>query len=451
MDRRRKPQLLLPAIIILVLTGRAYAYQVYYANLHAHTSYSDGVGTPAEAFAYARDVAQIQVQALTEHNNDTPYSQTAEQYDSLRVAATTFTQDGIFVALAGQEIGSLGSDGFGHINVFEASGLDPKNRGDLLGNYEWIRAQNVPAEFNHPYSGSYSNNSIFNNLYYYPTYDEAVDLIEVINGSYVYLDRYIQALNQGWHVGAVGNQDNHQADWGNRVNGNGDIPLTGILADRLDKEGILDALENQRTFAMEVSPASDRISLAFRADGHFMGERFSTASPQVYLDVEVSAATGFRKLDLYRDGLLYRSETLGSPASYAWRVDDSLSLGSHYYFVQATQTDGDRAWSSPIWITVNGEDAGRTIVYCRPNPVRNGAAAIVYSLGAEPGAVVLRVFNPAGEKVWERRIAAPTGTEAWDAVNDRGRPLAAGVYAILAERETAGGVRKAWGKVAVLR
>ena len=43
--------------------------KVYFGNLHSHTSYSDGSGTPRDAFKHARDVAQLDFLAITEHNH----------------------------------------------------------------------------------------------------------------------------------------------------------------------------------------------------------------------------------------------------------------------------------------------------------------------------------------------------------------------------------------------
>ena len=46
--------------------------QVFFGNLHSHTSYSDGSGTPEEAYAHARDVAHLDFLAITEHNTQPP-------------------------------------------------------------------------------------------------------------------------------------------------------------------------------------------------------------------------------------------------------------------------------------------------------------------------------------------------------------------------------------------
>jgi len=43
--------------------------RVFCGNLHSHTGYSDGSGTPAEAYEHARDVARLDFLAVTEHNH----------------------------------------------------------------------------------------------------------------------------------------------------------------------------------------------------------------------------------------------------------------------------------------------------------------------------------------------------------------------------------------------
>src|SRR6266568_3388385 len=42
---------------------------VFFGNLHSHTSYSDGSGTPSQAFTMARDTGKLDFLAITEHNH----------------------------------------------------------------------------------------------------------------------------------------------------------------------------------------------------------------------------------------------------------------------------------------------------------------------------------------------------------------------------------------------
>lgn len=57
--------------VILALPSTAPAqHRVYFGNLHSHTSYSDGSGTPENAYRHARDVAGLDFLAITEHNHE---------------------------------------------------------------------------------------------------------------------------------------------------------------------------------------------------------------------------------------------------------------------------------------------------------------------------------------------------------------------------------------------
>jgi hypothetical protein len=179
-----------------------------------------------------------------------------------------------------------------------------------------------------------------------------MQFVEVINGkrSSAYESEYFEALSKGWHIGAFGNQDNHEGMWGDQPNNAGNIPLTGIWAVALTKQDILDALAARRTFAMEVQPANDRISLEFAADGNWMGSEYATAADSIEFFVDVSAATNIASVALYRNGTLIRTTGAGA-TSFQWTVYDTPGPGDFYYLVKATQNDGDRAWSSPVWIT----------------------------------------------------------------------------------------------------
>jgi len=103
---------------------RAGPYKVYFGSLHSHTSYSDGSGTPAEAFAYARDVGKLDFMAVTEHNHAGAEAGAKERRDGLMIAtqpnlyngsdqasllsaARSATVDGKFVALIGQEYSTI--------------------------------------------------------------------------------------------------------------------------------------------------------------------------------------------------------------------------------------------------------------------------------------------------------------------------------------------------------
>jgi hypothetical protein len=425
-------------LALLLVASPGHADNVYYANLHSHTALSDGIGTPSEAYAYARDVANIDVLALTEHT----HMLTSTEWTQLRSAANTATQPGIFVALASQEFGNLND--FGHINIDDSAFLNPGSTENLLATYAFIQQVNAFGAFNHP-NPDYG--TCFNNLSFYPEYENTMRMIEIRNGKYSgdYADQFHLALSNGWKVGPVANQDNHEGHWGDQVNNAGRILLTGILADSLTHDQITDAMRARRFFAMEVFPASDRMELDFRIDGQPMGSEI-TCDIVAHATVTAHSVNGtslFSRVDLYRDGVLRDSRAiLGTEIFYEYY--ESFAEGeAHYYYARATQLDGDHAWSSPIWVHAHINPAGVSpavigglgVLGAVPDPFATTTSVTLATpdrtaIDGISIACRLRVLDPVGRLV--RTIDATPGVEGaawnWDGRDGSGRPVPPGVY-----------------------
>lgn len=376
-----------PLLFILILMSlpglvKAQTYQVYFGDMHSHSSLSwdarAGSKMPAQAYAYAKHIAKIDFLAISDHTNGLPQV----NYEKIRAAAVAYEDpDSQFVAIVGQELGSLGGTGYGHINIFEAptiagDGLDNDEvRYNLNMAYQFIINNRVSGQFNHP--STENGNSNFLNFNFDPTADPFMTSLEVINGtrSTNYERYYLLALQKGWHVGALGDQDNHGPNYGDLRSTDGDIYLTGVLADSLTKPKILAAIRAHRTYAFETNPANDRIYLdEFTADGRWMGEVFDDADDRVTLRLSAHASpatnTRFRQAQIYRNGFLVAWKNLSAPA-FNWTVEDTNSTGSHYYFAKLVQEDGDLLWTSSIWVNSSGaapaEPAPMTIRSLRQN------------------------------------------------------------------------------------
>ncbi|MCZ7383604.1 MAG: CehA/McbA family metallohydrolase [Candidatus Methanoperedens sp.] len=308
----------------------------YYGNLHSHTSYSDGMLTPDDAFAYAKDVSKINFLAITDHD----YMLNNTEYEDMLQQANNHTKDGIFVAIQGFE---WSSGNYGHIPVINTSIFTShKVTPTLIEIYSFVRNNYGIAFFAHPaWPG--------NRFEYFSSLDgdDVVDGIEVGNG-YNYEEMkyatfeysYIEALDKGWHVGAIINQDNHHANWGN---GRGWI---AVIAPNLTKQNILTAIKDKKYYGTE-----DRnFELIFKANGHWMGEKF-IAGDNITFNITLKdndIGDNISSIDLYEDGKVIKSISISSN-NYAWTPIVTPAVGSHYYFIKVTEEDGDRIWSSPIW------------------------------------------------------------------------------------------------------
>jgi len=308
--------------------------RAYFGCLHSHSTYSDGSGPPRYAYAVGR-ANGLHFLAVTDHDY---YLSDAWWADTLTQAKAA-TVDGGFVALRGFEW--TGRE-IGHISIFETEGYasrDDPNYDSLGEIYAWLAAQlGAIAQFNHPFA-----ESDFDDFAYDAAADVAIVLQEIGNGSgegyFTFEGAYLQSLSAGWHVGAANNGDTETPDWG------ADTPhRTGVVAPALTKGDILEALRARRTFATEDA----NLALALRAGEAWMGSTIPEAEAINFV-VEIMDPDGEDvTLELFDRGIVVASTTLTGAAAHTWTVEVPGAPG-HFYFVRATQGDGDLAYTSPIW------------------------------------------------------------------------------------------------------
>lgn len=354
-------------VMIFMFANSSFAqnFKVFFGDLHEHSTLSydsrSGALPPSQAFAHAQNAADLDFFAITDHANDLNNGKPLEGWQMLLDAAAAST-DSEFVALGSQEVGLVfGTGGYGHIIIHDSPDLAdndafPNVRFNLSDIYDFIIARKSLAHFCHPgISGDVS--SIFNHFSYEARADPFMYGVEVLSGfnSTPYEQFYLLALANGWHVGAVTGQDNHSGDYGDRVDGDGNINLTGVLLDTLNRDKLLDALRNHHTYAFQTSPATDRMFLTeFTADEHWMGEIYENDDNVVAFRLAAHAQNNFLSAQLYKNGHLFKKMNLSSN-DFTWMPVDSVTFGQAYYFVKIVQEDMDVLWSSPIWVNSSGE------------------------------------------------------------------------------------------------
>ncbi|MCX7918070.1 MAG: CehA/McbA family metallohydrolase [bacterium] len=321
-------------------------YHFYVGSLHAHTSYSDGIGTPASAFTYARDSAKLDFLAITDHHTQL----TQSEFDDIRTQAAMFNQDGVFVAIAGQEWTSNN----GHSCIFEANSIFTTTT--INDFYKELEASGASATFNHP---TYPSTAVFNNLSYSSTADVGLNAMEVrwdgtppySNPAYNEEARYIIALNNGWHIGTDGSQDTHDGTWGDATSDFGLACWTIAIATSLTKSDILDAHRNHRTY----STHDRNLELTFKLNDAWMGTTLTNPSSlNFYISVyDHDTNDRFQQILLYHNGSVVTTVNINT-SSYIWQFSLSTptEIKEHYYFVKTIQSDWNRAWSSPIWVKI---------------------------------------------------------------------------------------------------
>jgi hypothetical protein len=309
----------------------------YLGCLHSHSTYSDGSGPPRYAFAVAW-ANGMHFLALTDHSHRFNHLQWAD----ILTQAQAATVNGTFVGLRGFEWTSREQ---GHSDVFATDTCISREEppyDTLAGFYTWLATRpEAIAQFNHPWGPPYDTG--FDNFAYDAAAAQKMALLEVGNGSRAeyrtFEEAYLRALTIGWQVGAANNGDTETPDWGL------DTPhRTGIVAPALTRGDLLAALRARRTFATEDS----NLALALRSGESWMGSTISTTATIAlsvdFYDPDSEALT----LELFDRSILAAATAVSGLISHTWTVTVPGAAG-HFYFARATQADGDRAYTSPLW------------------------------------------------------------------------------------------------------
>lgn len=354
------------AVVERTFTERATdRYQLFFGQLHSHTSYSDGAGTAREAFKHAydnRDAYNIDFLAVTDHSNSfdnadtcdiTDGSKSTEWVEGHRLAKDATTGD--FVGLFGYEM--TWSNGLGHMNTFNTAGFQSRTQADYstystaLQNY-YAALKKAPtsiSQFNHP-GNTFGDFSDF--AHYDEEIDQLITMIEVGNGegaigssgyfpSYEY---YTRALDKGWHVAPTNNQDNHKGGWGTANTGR-DV----VLVDELTEEAIYDAMRNYRMYATE----DLNLSIYYTFDGQIMGtildrESYSAGDkPTIRVELADPDDAGEATVQVIVNGGKVLAE---KKATCDTTVEFSVPADYSYYYIKVTQADGDIAVTAPVWV-----------------------------------------------------------------------------------------------------
>lgn len=157
------------------------------------------------------------------------------------------------------------------------------------------------------------------------------------------------ALDEGIHLGFSCSNDWHGA-----------YPLepkcyTGLAnPSNWSREGVYDAILSRHTWAAE-----DKISMDFRTNNgteeFIMGDRLTYQSTNRNISFEYSINSSDEKnisnVSLFYNGIIVNITNFNESGEISgeFRVEIQEEKES-YFFIEAIQSDGKRAWSSPIWI-----------------------------------------------------------------------------------------------------
>lgn len=338
----------------------AEGYELFFGEIHGQSSLCDGTNSPAELYAYARDAAGLDFAAVTSHD----FELTARDWQVVQRAARDAHVPGEFVTFLGFEWSGQHAVG-GDNNIYFLDDDAPLVYSAPCKVYDaWDPAEGeISASRNlsevieqlagHrfmvvPHCGGRCCNLDF--------YDPSVmPLFEIHSCHRTYEHVAHEAIRRGIRFGFIGGSDDHRGALGDShpaarerffSSHNG---LVAVYATDLTRESLWEAFFARRVYATN----GPRIVLTVEIDDHHMGSKV-IAAPGISLKMSFWTCLDalMDRIEVMRDDTLIK--TFYNPSNQADEFSGGIELQAtaepHAYYVKIFQTDGGRAWSSPIWV-----------------------------------------------------------------------------------------------------
>lgn len=358
---------------------RSSGPRLFFGDLHAQSQYHgwnpvEKVGiscnTPRECYAYARDIAGLDFCAVT----DTA-SITKNIWPEIVVAAQEMHAPGRFVTFQGSEVGDNVD---GHRNLVFGTegpqlgfeGLTPSERAD--GPQEM-----ATAAVQERYAGREDVILIPHHVKMWLRWDRHVAELEPVleiysvwgcgekRGTDMWILREMsggaqEAWARGYRMGVIGGSDSHAGLPGRSLPDSDrnefhtfKAGYAAVWADSLTRRDIFAALKARRCYAT----TGARIILEVFIENAPMGsempwpDRFRPRT----LRIRFAGTDELDSVTIIKNNLDTAVFKLkGKQEGDIMWEDKTPAENGDYYYTRVVQADGNRAWSSPIWITVPG-------------------------------------------------------------------------------------------------
>lgn len=145
------------------------------------------------------------------------------------------------------------------------------------------------------------------------------------------------ALEKGYRLGFESSSDHVSTH----------LSYAVVFAEDTSRAAIIDAFKRRHCYA-----ATDNILLDVRSGPHMMGDTF-TATGKPGLKIKVRGTSPVARVHIIRDNKYAFTTEPGTAEVALNYTDDEAKAGeTHYYYVRVEQKDGNLAWGSPVWITI---------------------------------------------------------------------------------------------------
>jgi len=378
-----------------VLTENLFPYKLFFGDIHIHSELShDGAGSIDELYQYARGTAVLDFAAASDHQTGvTNLSGYAGHISSLPCfklemtpllweltckKAKEYNKPGTFVTFPGFEFAPSGLSGHRNLYFLEdwpemviAPTNWQKKITDILNPY--LKNHQALVIPHHPAIRFDSKIEKGGGLNYEDVSESSQPVVEIYSkhGSSEYFGSHRplrgQALGffaqdmlaKGNKFGFIAGSDTHQANPGSSLRYSGPFStlqyrggLTAIWAKEPTRQSLWETIFARRTYATTYN----KTVIFFWVNNFFMGEEGISAMPRK-IKAQIFSATKIVKVEIIKNNkIVYAvNEHTNLPDFEIEFEDKNISnKEKDFYYLRVTETEGERVWSSPIWVNKGG-------------------------------------------------------------------------------------------------
>lgn len=355
-----------------VVVGAAVpSERILWGDIHTHTMYSDGRGTPEETYDFGQRISALDFTAVTDHS----FLVEDWMWEDIKKTTNRLYRPGRFVTFLAYEWSGQTDVGGDH-NVYTTDADMPLIRCYSYFNYENLRMYHGPNKgANHvedlfrmlaprarnenimvvPHFGGRQGNPAFHN----PELQRNIEIFSDHRRSEDWATKFLQ---NGYRIGIIGSTDNHAGNAGYGVRGaavtrgeDGAVfsktspaergtALVAVYAKEVTREGIFQALYHRSTYAT----TGTRIVLRFDLNGHPMGSELRVSSPPRIV-VSAEGTDKISAIRVVKNGQVVHAVSPDARSAHLEYVDTSGDYDQKFYYIDLVQADGKKAISSPVW------------------------------------------------------------------------------------------------------
>jgi len=398
--------LILLVLFTTLLSNKLYAQNIYFGDLHVHSELSFDCTVPIDLRYYqARYVSGLDFVLMSEHDHEI----TDSLWQLSKLKANQYYLPDTFVTFIGYEythwlghktVFYPGNNGklFHYLTVNQQKLLDSvrTNGGQIIiphPDYQWGSSdltQYDPAVVRSIEISGYNNHrhEFFRNPNAPPNQVFGKSVQNWLAADWMQKKRLL---------GFIGVSDAHD----DHIPGS--KGLTAVITDSLNRKSIFDAIKRRHTYA---TTGGKKIILSFQSHKNIMGDSvFHQIGKAKHFKFSCIGTTDIQLIEVIKNNNVIHTFSPDN-IEYSAEFYDIDSIYFTYYYLRITQSDGNMAWSSPIYffqadfIPVKIENSGEQnfkLLQNYPNPF-NSSTTIEFNLPID-SFIKLKIYDILGQEI----------------------------------------------------